>query len=54
MGVKLVIKLKDLITEGKISSDVERAAKKLGINFKKEVKTNSRIRGGGEIGMYER
>ena len=36
-----MIKLKDLITEGKISSDVERAAKKLGINFDKKVKTIS-------------
>ena len=34
-----MIKLKDLITEGKITSDVERAAKKLGIKFKKKVKT---------------
>ena len=30
-----MIKLKDLITEGKISSDVERAAKKVGFKFKK-------------------
>ena len=28
-----------LITEGKIASDVDRAAKKLGIKFKKKVKT---------------
>ena len=34
-----MIKLKSLITEGKISSDVEQAAKKLGIKFKKKVKT---------------
>ena len=34
-----MIKLKSLLTEGKISSDVEQAAKKLGINFKKKVKT---------------
>ena len=34
-----MIKLKDLITEGKIISDVERAAKKYGIKFKKKVKT---------------
>ena len=34
-----MIKLKDLITEGKITSDVERAAKKYGIKFKKKVKT---------------
>jgi len=34
-----MIKLKDLITEGKITSDVERAAKKIGIKFKKKVKT---------------
>ena len=34
-----MIKLKSLITEGKITSDVERAAKKLGIKFKKKVKT---------------
>ena len=34
-----MIKLKDLITEGKITSDVERAAKKHGIKFKKKVKT---------------
>ena len=39
MGVKQVIKLKDLITEGKITSDVDRAAKKYGIKFKKKVKT---------------
>ena len=34
-----MIKLKDLISEGKITSDVERAAKKIGIKFKKKVKT---------------
>ena len=34
-----MIKLKDLLTEGKITSDVERAAKKIGIKFKKKVKT---------------
>ena len=34
-----MIKLKSLITEGKISSDVDRAAKKIGIKFKKKVKT---------------
>ena len=34
-----MIKLKDLLTEGKITSDVERAAKKHGIKFKKKVKT---------------
>ena len=34
-----MIKLKSLITEAKIASNVERAAKKLGINFKKKVKT---------------
>jgi len=34
-----MIKLRDLITEGKIVSDVERAAKKIGINFSKKVKT---------------
>ena len=28
-----MIKLKDLLTEGKITSDVERAAKKIGIKF---------------------
>ena len=39
MGVKRVIKLKDLLTEGKITSDVDRAAKKHGIKFKKKVKT---------------
>ena len=39
MGVNQVIKLKSLITEGKIISDVERAAKKIGIKFKKKVKT---------------
>ena len=33
-----MIKLKDLLTEGKISSDVERAAKKAGIKFKKKTK----------------
>ena len=33
-----MIKLKDLLTEGKISSDVERAARKLGIKFKKDTK----------------
>ena len=33
-----MIKLKDLITEGKITSDVERAAKKHGIKSKKKVK----------------
>ena len=36
-----MIKLKDLLTEAKIASNVERAAKKLGINFKKKVKTIS-------------
>ena len=36
---KIMIKLKDLITEGKITSDVDRAAKKHGIKFKKKVKT---------------
>ena len=41
MGVNKVIKLKSLITEAKIASNVERAAKKLGINFKKKVKTIS-------------
>ena len=39
MGVNKVIKLKSLITEAKITSDVERAAKKIGIKFKKKVKT---------------
>ena len=39
MVVKKVIKLKDLLTEGKITSDVDRAAKKHGIKFKKKVKT---------------
>jgi hypothetical protein len=34
-----MIKLKDLLTEAKIVSDVERAAKKIGIKFKKKVKT---------------
>ena len=34
-----MIKLKDLLIEGKITSDVDRAAKKLGIKFKKKVKT---------------
>ena len=35
-----MIKLKSLITEGKITSDVDRAAKKLGIKFdKKKVRT---------------
>ena len=34
-----MIKLKDLLTEGKIISDVDRAAKKHGIKFKKKVKT---------------
>jgi hypothetical protein len=34
-----MIKLKDLISEGKITSDVDRAAKKHGIKFKKKVKT---------------
>ena len=34
-----MIKLKDLITEGKISNDVDRAAKKVGIKFKKKVET---------------
>ena len=34
-----MIKLKSLITEGKIISDVDRAAKKIGIKFKKKVKT---------------
>ena len=34
-----MLKLKDLLTEGKITSDVERAAKKIGIKFKKKVKT---------------
>ena len=34
-----MVKLKSLITEGKITSDVARAAKKLGIKFKKKIKT---------------
>ena len=34
-----MIKLKSLIIEGKIISDVDRAAKKIGIKFKKKVKT---------------
>ena len=34
-----MIKLKDLLIEGKITSDVDRAAKKIGIKFKKKVKT---------------
>ena len=34
-----MIKLKSLITEGKIISDIDRAAKKIGIKFKKKVKT---------------
>ena len=34
-----MIKLKDLLIEGKITSDVERAAKKHGIKLKKKVKT---------------
>ena len=34
-----MIKLKSLLTEGKIASDVDRAAKKIGIKFKKKVKT---------------
>ena len=34
-----MIKLKDLLIEGKITSDVEQAAKKIGIKFKKKVKT---------------
>ena len=34
-----MIKLRDLIIEGKITSDVDRAAKKHGIKFKKKVKT---------------
>ena len=34
-----MIKLKSLLTEGKITSDVDRAAKKHGIKFKKKVKT---------------
>ena len=34
-----MIKLKDLLTEGKITRDVDRAAKKHGIKFKKKVKT---------------
>ena len=33
-----MIKLKDLLTEGKISSDVDNAARKLGIKFKKNTK----------------
>ena len=39
MGVNQVLKLTDLLTEGKITSDVDRAAKKHGIKFKKKVKT---------------
>ena len=34
-----MIKLKDLITEGKISNDVESSSRKFGIKFKKKVKT---------------
>ena len=33
-----MLKLKDLITEGKISNDVDRAAKKVGIKFKKRTR----------------
>ena len=33
-----MIKLKDLLIEGKISNDVERAARKLGIKFVKKTK----------------
>ena len=33
-----MIKLKDLLTEGKISSDVEKMARKVGVKFDK--KTN--------------
>ena len=48
----MMIKLKDLLTEGKITSDVERAAKKLGINFKKKVKTISTNKYSNPTGGY--
>ena len=53
-----MIKLKSLLTEGKISSDVEQAAKKLGINFKKKVKTKftndfTVVNGTGEKVKYD-
>ena len=34
-----MIKLMDILTEGKISNDVESSARKFGIKFKKKVKT---------------
>ena len=37
----------------KVGSIVE-SLEKLETRIKKEVKTNSRVRGGGEIGMFER
>ena len=47
-----MIKLEDLLTEGKISSDVERAAKKAGFKFKKitnDITTNKFSNPKGDI-----
>ena len=50
-----MIKLKDLITEGKISNDVDNAARKLGIKFDKKTKvvtTNKFSNPEGDISRF--
>ena len=50
-----MIKLKDLLTEGKISSDVERAARKVGVKFDKKTKsitTNKYSNPEGDISKF--
>tara|TARA_Y100001963_G_scaffold140294_1_gene207153 strand:+ start:538 stop:939 length:402 start_codon:yes stop_codon:yes gene_type:complete len=50
-----MIKLKDLLTEGKISSDVENAARKVGVKFDKKTKsitTNKYSNPEGDISKF--
>ena len=50
-----MIKLKDLLTEGKISSDVEKIARKVGIKFDKKTKsitTNKYSNQEGDISKF--
>ena len=50
-----MIKLKDLLTEGKISSDVEKIARKVGIKFDKKTKsipTNKYSNPEGDISKF--
>ena len=52
-----MIKLKDLITEGTISKDVDRAAKKVGIKFKKRtrvVTTNKYSNPSGDMKKFSK